>query len=332
MISFGLIGLGSIGKKHLLNAYSILGNTAKYYVYDSNLNPNSISDIPSERLVVCSSIDALYEETLDICYICTPNFLHFQHALPLVEQGVPVFIEKPITINFHDCVKLINSAKSHIFVGANMRYTKPVIMAKSMIQNGALGTVIGARAYFGHDLSNWRPGTNFRKNYAVKSEFGGGIIWDGIHELDYLVFLFGTGEDLSGFFGNYGVLGIEVEESADLILKHANGICSSIHLDYIQPLKQRGLEIYGSNATFIWNSEGKSPEVMSIKLKSRSENRVFFNDINKDQNLSFLNQMRDVFSVLTNKKELESTNLLTAHKAISEIELIEGLKKSHNEF
>lgn len=331
-LNIGFVGLGSIGSKHLLNAYTLLGNKAIYHLFDLQFKQQEFEFIPKENINVYSSIEDLSRKKLDLCLICTPNHLHFTHASHFVSVGIPVFIEKPVTINLNHCQKLIEIAQNHIIVGANMRFSDPIRLAKKTIEEKKIGKVFGARAYFGHDLSNWRPGSNYKNNYAVKEEFGGGIIWDGIHELDYIYYLFGETTSIKGNFGNYGILGIETEESADLLLKHKNGINSAIHLDYLQNLKQRGIEIYGSHGTFFWRSIGKNPENMQIGIYNRDKNVYYHNGINEYQNEPFIRQMVAIFKVIIDEVEIEKTDLLTIEVAKEEIKLIQELKNNANEF
>ena len=50
--------------------------------------------------------DIVQHPGIDAVSIATPSGLHFDHASQLLQAGKSVFIEKPITTNLEDCIKL----------------------------------------------------------------------------------------------------------------------------------------------------------------------------------------------------------------------------------
>ena len=57
---------------------------------------------------------------------------------------------------------------------------------------------------------------------------------DAIHEIDYALALAGPAEHISGDCVSTGVLDIDVEDVADITLRHRAGVQSHIHLDYLR--------------------------------------------------------------------------------------------------
>lgn len=207
-----------------------------------------------------------------------------------------------------------------------MRYHPGVEKAYEAIKKGDIGEIVYAHASFGHLLKNWRKDTDYRETYSARRESGGGVIWDGIHELDYLLWILGDIKECKAFFENRSILDIETEEIAEIIMYHAGRVISSIHVDYIQPTKRRGLEIVGSKGTYIWNSTGKNPEFMKIEiLRETPKAEIIFDGEFKDTNLPYIREIQDIFSVLRGKN-ISETKLLTIKEACREIEIIEGVK------
>ena len=322
----GLMGCGSIGKRHLQNLLTYKNKIEKISIYDVNEKVlNSVRQL-SNKINICTNKSELLNKKLDIVFICTPNSSHYADSIEFVEKGVPVFIEKPATISSNDCKCLLDACRSFIVVGCNMRYHPALLKARELILNKHLGEIISARAYFGHCLKNWRPGADYKKFYSAKADEGGGVLWDGIHEFDYLLWLFGDVKSECVFYKNRQILDIDVEEMAEVLLCHQNDIVSSIHLDYIQPTKRRGLEIAGSNGTFVWNSIGKNPEKLRMEVFYQpGEYEILYDDY-YDINDAYLSEIKDIFDVLEGKK-IDDTNLLDIMLAYKEIVLVENLKK-----
>lgn len=95
------------------------------------------------------------------------------------------------------------------------------------------------------------------------------MILDGIHELDYLFWLFGGVQEVLCSAGRLSDLEIETEDYASILLKHKTGVASEIHLDYLRPFKLRGCEIVGDKGLLLWLSEGKNPEKCSVRMYMR---------------------------------------------------------------
>ena len=73
------------------------------------------------------------------------------------------------------------------------------------------------------------------------------MIFDVIHEFDLANHLFGPACTIAACARNTGLLDIESEDCADIVLEHESGLFSSLHIDYITRPKQRRIEVAGDN-------------------------------------------------------------------------------------
>jgi len=94
-------------------------------------------------------------------------------------------------------------------------------------------------------LPDWRPGKDYRLNYAADAKTGG-VIFDAIHELDLAWHLFGPARLASAVARNTGALELDSEDLADIVLVHESGCQSAIHLDYVTRPPERHLAIGGT--------------------------------------------------------------------------------------
>ncbi len=94
-------------------------------------------------------------ERIDYAVIVTPNFVHYDPATKLVEAGIPVFCEKPLTITAkqaEDLAKAVKKAKvpfgvAHTYLGHWSTW-----VSRWIVQSGKLGKVRWVDAYY---LQGW---------------------------------------------------------------------------------------------------------------------------------------------------------------------------------
>src|SRR6185369_13479350 len=129
---------------------------------------------------------------------------------------------------------------------------------------GTPRTPLCFRARFSHYLPNWRPGTDYRTSYSARRAHGGGIVLEGVHEIDYVRWMAGEVASVSAWAGRLSGLDIDSEDCALITLHCKSGAVAQIHLDYLSPLKLRGCEVVGEDAVLRWASEGKAPERVRV--------------------------------------------------------------------
>ena len=108
MLKAGVLGCGHLGKIHikLMNqseSFDLLG------VYDNDI---SISEKAATEFG-CKSYASFEEmiEEVDVIDIVTPTPSHYSYALKAIENGVHVFIEKPVCSNTEESFNLIEKSK-----------------------------------------------------------------------------------------------------------------------------------------------------------------------------------------------------------------------------
>jgi hypothetical protein len=118
--------------------------------------------------------------------VAVPTYLHAQCALPLLEAGLPVLIEKPLAHTVADAERLRPYA-AQIRVGYSMRFHPAIQLIREHLPE--IGRVIFAHAEVGQYLPQWHPDENYRNWYMAHAAQGGGALLELSHELDYLQWL-----------------------------------------------------------------------------------------------------------------------------------------------
>jgi predicted dehydrogenase len=94
--------------------------------------------------------EALAAGTFDAALIMLPHRLHEELAIAALRAGKHVLLEKPMAPTLDACDRILAAARQSdkVFVVAeNSQYWPEVIVAKELIDDGALGEVIMARAW-----------------------------------------------------------------------------------------------------------------------------------------------------------------------------------------
>ena len=282
-----VVGCGSIGTRHIRNLRSLgLESTA---VCDSD--PEQLSSAVSEFGV--AGYDNL-EKALDsvspeVVLVCTPPYLHIRQAMAAVLRGAHIFVEKPLSHSLEGIQELLDESsgrKRIVQVGYNFRFHPGLQKVKSLLEEGAIGRVLWARAECGQYLPDWRPERDYRRSYTGSRSEGGGIILDGSHEIDYMRWLLGEAVQVYCLADTLSDLQVDTEDTASMVLRFASGCLGEIHLDFVQRKRIRSCKIVGTEGTIRWDHlEG------SVSISSSEDNDWQRLEIPCDPNEMYLAEM-----------------------------------------
>ncbi|WP_213230525.1 Gfo/Idh/MocA family protein [Caballeronia sp. NK8] len=157
--------------------------------------------------------------------IATPNATHARIALDCIERGVAVIVEKPIAHTVEDAKRISDASREFripVLVGHQRRHNPIVRRAREIVASGRLGKPVSATA-----LCTWlKPDDYFNTSWR-RTEGGGPILINLIHDIDLLRHLFGDLESLQAVTSNE-TRGFEVEDTAAVVLKFRNGALATV--------------------------------------------------------------------------------------------------------
>lgn len=140
-------------------------------------------------------------------------------------------------------------------VGCNMRFHAGPAHLKHWVQAGRIGRPLAARIETSSYLPHWRPGTDWKASYSASRSEGGAVL-DCIHEFDLALWLLGPARLRHAEVQAASALGLETDGLAEVLLRHENGACTSLHVDYISRDYHRGGRIVGEQGTASWSWSG----------------------------------------------------------------------------
>ena len=153
---------------------------------------NTLEHIPSYE-----SIDScLAAVDLDAVVVTTHDGAHADVAVPALEAGKFVFVEKPLDVAEERCRAVVEAdreAGGKTFVGMNLRFAPFYAAVRALLDGGAVGRVLTIQADEFYDGGR----TYFRRWNRLRG-FGGGLwITKACHDFDLLYWMSGRARPLS---------------------------------------------------------------------------------------------------------------------------------------
>lgn len=241
-MTYGILGLGSIGTRHATTLKSLGVDVIGF-----DPSNQTRQQAESAGIKTTPSREEIFEQSRAVI-IASPNGFHFQDMQDAITADCHMFVEKPLAHVIDGVTEILDAAAAaglKIFAGLNLRFDPTVIAAKSLLEEGALGQPLWAIFQSSHYLPDWRPSQDYRQGYTA-DEATGGVLFDIIHEFDLANHLLGPAETLVAAARKTGMIDIPSEDCADVVLRHASGVHSSLHLDYVTRPTRRSAEIGGS--------------------------------------------------------------------------------------
>lgn len=303
-----IVGLGSIGRKHLLNIQKVLNKRNESFVIDALRS--SCKQIQSELKGIIRKeyfeINDLPDD-YDIAFITNPTNMHYIMIQHLSKKAKHLFIEKPLfdKVNY-DIAALKLTGNGIYYVACPLRHKEIIKCLKNIVEEEQIYSV---RAICSSYLPDWRKNIDYRTVYSGKKAMGGGVALDLIHEWDYLTYLFGMPETVYGFKGGYSELEIDSDDLAVYIGKYPDKIIE-VHLDYFGRVATRKLELYCKDYKI---------EVDLLKNRIQYDGEAYKQLIFEEEDF-YLEEMSFFFDIIDGEKS--NINSIEHAKKILELILI----------
>jgi predicted dehydrogenase len=272
-----IVGFGSMGRRHLRLIKRIRPETEVTLVRSCKGQKCSDEKI-ADRSVY--SIQAVIDLGVQAAIISSPATFHLKQAKEFISAGAHLLVEKPLSndlVGVPDFVTDASQSGVICLTGYVFRYDQAAQKFREMLTKGYPGHLLYVRVECGSYLPGWRPGLDYRECVSARSDLGGGVLLELSHELDYVCWFFGYPRSVYAYLMNSGTLGLEVEESADLVLESEMGMPISVHLDFNRRHTTRFCTLYGAAGTLTWDAvqkqvswlpAGRNPEILRFDYGS----------------------------------------------------------------
>lgn len=149
-IKVAVIGAGSMGMNHLRVLNDLAGERIRVVGVAEMHEPTLQYAVRRFHLAGYADYRQMVEETKpDLVSVVVPTHLHFEVASYLLNQGVNVLLEKPITSTIEQAVKLVELARQNsakLAVGHIERFNPAIVQVKKRLVAGDLGKIFHLHA------------------------------------------------------------------------------------------------------------------------------------------------------------------------------------------
>jgi len=196
-IKWGIIGCGAVTEVKSGPAFNKVKNSSLIAVM--RRNGEKAKDYASRHHVPKWYDDAtklINDKDVNAIYIATPPSSHEMYAVAALQAGKPVYVEKPMTVNFSSALRMAEAAKKKNIKMciAHYRRGQPYFnKIKQLIDDKIIGDIRFINLNFYKKLLSQKelalPGNKWRVDGTVS---GGGLFHDlAPHQLDLMYYYFG---------------------------------------------------------------------------------------------------------------------------------------------
>jgi UDP-N-acetyl-2-amino-2-deoxyglucuronate dehydrogenase len=267
-IRVGLIGAGNISNTHA-RAMGAIPDAEVVAVYGPNRD-KAAKLAADHHATAFSDIDSfLAHRPMDMVILGSASGFHAQEGIAAAKKGLHVLSEKPIDISTERADTLIDACdRAGVRCGVifQERYHPTTLKVKKLIDEGSLGRLLLINAH----VPWYRPEEYYTKSrwHGVRAFDGGGaLINQGIHTVDFLLFLLG---DVTSIQSRTATLlhKMECEDTVLAILEFASGALGTLQITTVEyPGYDRRVEITGTEGTLI--TEGD--RLVAADLRKKQE-------------------------------------------------------------
>jgi predicted dehydrogenase len=321
-----IVGFGSIARRHITNLCTFVPKP-EVLVWRQHSRDLDLGDVSELVDRVVFDINEVRAWNPHAALLTNPASLHIETAQALVDEGIHLLIEKPLAnslIGIDELLQVCRERSVVLLVGYNLRFCRPLLLLKEVLDSGRIGRPLTLRAEVGQYLPDWRSGKDYRSDVSAQKALGGGVILELSHELDYARWLMGEVSRVQAQVDRLSDLDIDVEDNAEVILKFSNGAVGSIHLDMIQRDPIRQCRIVGSSGMLRWDGIGHRTQLYS----QESEGWVdLWQDKTYDVNDMYIGEVRHFFDCIQGN----SDPVVSGEDGRRIVELSEAIKRSSEE-
>lgn len=284
-MNFAIIGLGYWGK----NYYRILNsndNISLSAVVDSNQNINldeGTKHFPELEDLLNSEIN------IDAAIIATPTNTHYEITKKLLNNGIHVLVEKPLSTNADEASELINLADEKnlvLLVDHTFLYNEAINFAIKSIQDGEIGSLL----HINFERTNLGP---------IRSDVS--CLWDlTTHDVSILNAITPS-EPRQIRASSFNTSQTEAFDMVNVSLNYENNLFVTMFSSWLHPEKTRKIKIVGDKKMIVFDDLNFNEP---IKIYDKKFNQIYDKEISQNNNNSFFSfSIGDVVSPFIQNSE-----------------------------
>ena len=222
-----IVGSGNIASTHKKSIKKISKKISISRVASRNFNQKYLSK----------------NRNFDFIIICSPATKHL-NDLKLIEKNlkkINVLIEKPLFNKYEEIN--ISSLKNRYFVGYNLRFHPVIDHIKKFTSKKK---VFFVNVFCTSFLPDWRK-KDYKKSVSASKKFGGGVLLELSHEIDYIYWIFKNLKIDYSFNKKISKLKINTDDILCMFMNNKNNITFNVVLNFFSKINNRKIHIDGKD-------------------------------------------------------------------------------------
>jgi predicted dehydrogenase len=243
---FGIVGAGAIAQAYAL---AFANNPLAEVVAVADERPEASAALAAKFgcKAFASHSAMVADSSLDAVLVCTPPSTHPDICVDLLERGIPVLCEKPLSVDVAGAQRIIETSRRtgvKMTMASKFRFVDDMVRAKQLVNSGAIGEVVMIENFFTSRVDMTR---RWNSDPAVS---GGGVFIDnGTHSVDLIRYFVGPLVEIHAVEGKRSQ-NLPVEETVHVFVRSAAGVLGTVDLSWsINKELESYLRIYGSAGT-----------------------------------------------------------------------------------
>lgn len=284
-MNFAIIGLGYWGKNYyrILNSNDNINLSA---VVDSNQNiilDEGTKHFPNLEDLLNSEIN------IDAAIIATPTNTHYEITKKLLNNGIHVLVEKPLSTKTDEASELINLADEKnlvLLVDHTFLYNEAINFAIKSIQDGEIGSLL----HINFERTNLGP---------IRSDVS--CLWDlTTHDVSILNAIT-PNEPTQIRASSFNTSQTEAFDMVNVSLNYENNLFVTMFSSWLHPEKTRKIKIVGDKKMIVFDDLNFNEP---IKIYDKKFDQIYDKEIIQNNNNSFFSfSIGDVISPFIQNSE-----------------------------
>ncbi|CAG7655117.1 Gfo/Idh/MocA family protein [Paenibacillus allorhizosphaerae] len=282
-IKVGIIGCGLMGSLHARTLHALLG--VQVAAVHNRTREKAEALAAEVGAAVFDSYEALLAQDLDAVWVATPDHLHVDASIAVLESGKHLFLEKALATSVADGAKIVETGAKRpelkAMVGYPLRFAPAYRAMKEAVSHGDAGKPIQAWSMRTHFLDpNQRVYDKYRDHYYDtpgwyfnEADAKGPIFSHGSHDYDLLMWMCGEVESVFAYGGTYMLPPGSVADAFTVSLRFANGAIGQVSTPWVTRVEYDITGVATEKLTVV-NNNGQ----VLIKDDNGPERKTSFSD------------------------------------------------------
>lgn len=242
-------GSGSIANKHIKILSKL--NLTIYVMIKNNKEKKRFEEKNLQLIKFIKSLKNVDTKKILFCIIASSTDSHVKDIKFFIKNKVNIFCEKPISnrVNSLSLIKKeIEKEKIFFYINYQLKQHSFINKIKKIIKNEKIYHI---ESRVGNNLEGWRKNKIRKKSYYISNKKGGGVIFELVHEINLISFLFGNIKRIQTLKKKINIK--DAEDIALSIFETENGNLGTLIQDMVARNSERYIKISTSENTYKFN-------------------------------------------------------------------------------